>query len=241
MDSVGYAGLTYYCLRSVFDEDHERDGDRLLGELRSDPQFASQAWTKDEFSTIWYWVQKALAQFPLWGDRQEDASFSFDVRTSVGRLIKHNMSAADAVVCGKAHVRLKQMEAAEASITEEVRFMKNTCPGYWREVFSDRRRYCGAQSDEAGVLFERPKERVCGKTPPDNCCRRVEVLSFDRDETGKRRMGLREVVDNFEDRARWATAKANQAAKAARREAEKGEAARREWEKTLARLHQHQQ
>ena len=167
MDSVGYAGLTYYCLRSVFDEDQERDGDRLLGELRSDPQFASQAWTKDEFSTIWYWVQKALAQFPLWGDRQEDASFSFDVRTSVGRLIKHNMSAADAVVCGKAHVRLKQMEAAGASIIEEVRFMKNTCPGYWREVFSDRRRYCGAQSDEAGVLFERPKERVCGKTPPD--------------------------------------------------------------------------
>ena len=159
MDSVGYAGVTYYCLRSVFDKEQERDGDNLLDELCSDPEFASQAWTKDDFCIIWYWVQRASAVFPCEGGRLE-ASFTFDVTTSAGRIRKFNTNSADAVVCGKAHVRLKKMEAAGDSITEEVKLMRNTSPVYWREVFQDRRQYCGVPNDEAGALLERLRKRV---------------------------------------------------------------------------------
>ena len=65
MDSVHYAGLTYYCLRSVFDKEKEKSGDDLLEELRADPEFTSQAWSDADFSIIWYWGGNALARYPL--------------------------------------------------------------------------------------------------------------------------------------------------------------------------------
>ena len=216
MDSVGYAGVTYYCLRSVFDKEQERDGDNLLDELCSDPEFASQAWTKDDFCTIWYWVQRASAVFPCEGGRLE-ASFTFDVTTSAGRILKFNTNSADAVVCGKAHVRLKKMEAAGDSITEEVKLMRNTSPVYWREVFQDRRQYCGVPNDEAGVLLERPQKRVRSKMSRDNCCRRVEVRSLERDEDGTWRDTTRH--PDYEDRARWGTARAARAREVATKKA----------------------
>lgn len=216
MDSVGYAGVTYYCLRSVFDKEQERDGDNLLDELCSDPEFASQAWTRDDFCTIWYWVQRASAIFPCEGGRLE-ASFTFDVTTSAGRIQKFNTNSADAVVCGKAHVRLKKMEAAGDSITEEVKLMRNTSPVYWREVFQNRRQYCGVPNDEAGVLFERPQKRVRSKTSCDNCCRRLEVRSLERDEDGKWRHATRHL--DYEDRARWGTARAARAREVATKKA----------------------
>ena len=232
MDSVSYAGVTYYCLRSVFDKNYERDGDDLLNELCSDPEFASQAWTKDDFCTIWYWVQRASAAFPCEGGALE-ARFTFDVTTSAGRIQKFNTNSKDAVVCGKAHVRLKKMQAAGDSLTEEVKLMRNTSPAYWREVFQDRRRYCGVPSDEAGVLFERPQKRVRSNTSPDNCCRRLEVRSLQRDEDGKWCHATS--YPDYEDRTRWGTARAARAREVATKKALKAaqkkaqEKAQREW------------
>ena len=80
MDSVHYAGVTYYCLRSVFDQEKEKTGDDLLEELRADPEFTSQAWSNADFSIIWYWVQKALAGNPLESGCYVE-SFTFDATT----------------------------------------------------------------------------------------------------------------------------------------------------------------
>ena len=116
----------------------------------------------------------------------------------MGRIQKFSMYSGDAVVCGKAHVRLKKMQAAGDSIREEVKLMSYTSPQYWREVFQDRRReFSGFPNDEAGAVFARPKKRVCCKTSPDNCCRRLVVRIF---YSGME--GGPQVVD-YEDRARW--------------------------------------
>ena len=138
MECIKYAGDMYYCLRCRDWNDTWEDW--VLPDLQDEDRFLSQGWSAADFEIMWGWVQKAQGHVGLGycGDRGEWSpdvlEFTFDVDTKDGRLVKRDVFAGDAVVCGEAHVRLKTMEKAGESVAKELQLLRQFDPSDWENI-----------------------------------------------------------------------------------------------------------